>query len=29
MARVPQIERAYGQDRLARWHRLTGFTSFT
>jgi len=28
MARVPVIERAYGQDRLARWHRLVGFTSF-
>jgi predicted ferric reductase len=25
---VPWIERAYGQDRLARWHRLAGFTSF-
>ncbi|MEN3304171.1 MAG: hypothetical protein V7603_373 [Micromonosporaceae bacterium] len=28
MARVPVVERAYGQDRLARWHRLVGFTSF-
>ena len=28
MARVPWIERAWGQDRLARWHRLVGFTSF-
>jgi predicted ferric reductase len=28
MARVPWIERAYGQDQLARWHRLAGFTSF-
>jgi predicted ferric reductase len=28
MARVPWIERAYGQDTLARWHRLAGFTSF-
>jgi predicted ferric reductase len=28
MARVPLIERAFGQDRLARWHRWTGFTSF-
>jgi predicted ferric reductase len=28
MARVPWIERAYGQDRLARVHRLAGFTSF-
>jgi predicted ferric reductase len=27
MARVPWLERAYGQDRLARWHRLVGFTS--
>jgi predicted ferric reductase len=29
MARVPWIERQYGQDLLARWHRLVGFTSFT
>jgi predicted ferric reductase len=28
MARVPAIERAFGQDRLARWHRWTGFSSF-
>jgi predicted ferric reductase len=28
MARVPWVERSYGQDRLARWHRVTGFTSF-
>jgi predicted ferric reductase len=28
MARVPWVERSYGQDRLARWHRLVGFTSF-
>ncbi|MFB9239592.1 ferric reductase-like transmembrane domain-containing protein [Plantactinospora siamensis] len=28
MARVPWIERSYGQDRIARWHRLAGFTSF-
>jgi predicted ferric reductase len=28
MARVPAIERSFGQDRLARWHRLVGFTSF-
>jgi predicted ferric reductase len=28
MARVPWIERSYGQDRLARWHRVLGFTSF-
>jgi predicted ferric reductase len=28
MARIPIVERAFGQDRLARWHRWTGFTSF-
>ncbi|MET7423685.1 ferric reductase-like transmembrane domain-containing protein [Dactylosporangium sp. NPDC005555] len=28
MARVPVVERAFGQDRLARWHRWTGFASF-
>src|SRR6188768_2045029 len=28
MARVPILERAFGQDRLARQHRLVGFTSF-
>ena len=28
MARVPVLERAFGQDRLARIHRLVGFTSF-
>ena len=28
MARVPLLERAFGQDRLARIHRLVGFTSF-
>src|SRR3954465_5878588 len=28
MARVPALERAHGQDRLARTHRLVGFTSF-
>ena len=28
MARVPLLERAFGQDRLARQHRLVGFTSF-
>jgi ferredoxin-NADP reductase/DMSO/TMAO reductase YedYZ heme-binding membrane subunit len=28
MARVPLLERAYGQDRLARIHRLVGLTSF-
>ena len=27
MARVPVLERAFGQDRLARTHRLVGFTS--
>ena len=29
MARIPALERAVGQDRLARIHRLTGFGSFT
>src|SRR5262244_2882762 len=28
LARVPWIERQYGQDLLARWHRVVGFTSF-
>jgi ferredoxin-NADP reductase/DMSO/TMAO reductase YedYZ heme-binding membrane subunit len=28
MARVPVLERAFGQDRLARIHRLVGFGSF-
>ena len=28
MARVTLLERAYGQDRLARIHRVVGFTSF-
>lgn len=28
MARIPWVERAYGQDRLTRWHRWIGFTSF-
>ena len=28
MARVPVLERAFGQDRLARQHRVIGFTSF-
>jgi ferredoxin-NADP reductase len=28
MARIPGVERAYGQDTLARWHRWTGFASF-
>jgi predicted ferric reductase len=28
MARVPVLESAFGQDRLARVHRLVGFTSF-
>ncbi|GIF23384.1 oxidoreductase [Paractinoplanes tereljensis] len=28
MARIPLVERAFGQDRLARWHRWSGFTSF-
>ncbi|GAA1478721.1 ferric reductase-like transmembrane domain-containing protein [Nocardioides aestuarii] len=29
MVRLPLLERAFGQDRLARIHRVTGFTSFT
>ncbi len=29
MARIPWVERSYGQDELARRHRLTGFTSIT
>lgn len=29
MARIPWVERSYGQDELARRHRLAGFTSFT
>ena len=29
MARIPVVERAVGQDRLARWHRLAGGTSVT
>lgn len=28
MARIPWVERSFGQDRLARWHRLVGFCSF-
>ncbi|AEI13164.1 ferredoxin reductase family protein [Cellulomonas gilvus] len=28
MARIPWAERAFGQDRLARWHRWVGFSSF-
>jgi ferredoxin-NADP reductase/DMSO/TMAO reductase YedYZ heme-binding membrane subunit len=28
LARIPPVERAFGQDRLARWHRWAGFTSF-
>ena len=28
MARIPWVERAYGQDLLARRHRVVGFTSF-
>jgi predicted ferric reductase len=28
MARIPMVERVYGQDELARRHRLVGFTSF-
>ena len=29
MARIPVVERSLGQDRLARWHRVLGFTSIT
>ncbi|WP_329048864.1 ferredoxin reductase family protein [Amycolatopsis sp. NBC_01488] len=29
MARIPWVERSYGQDELVRRHRLTGFTSIT
>jgi predicted ferric reductase len=29
MARIPWVERGYGQDGLARRHRFVGFTSFT
>ncbi len=29
MARLPLLESAFGQDRLARIHRVVGFTSFT
>jgi predicted ferric reductase len=29
MARLPMVERSYGQDVLARWHRWAGFSSFT
>lgn len=29
MARVPWIEKAWGQDELTRLHRIVGFTSFT
>lgn len=29
MARIPFVEKAYGQDELARRHRLLGFSSFT
>ena len=28
MSRMPVLEHAYGQERLARLHRLVGFTSF-
>jgi predicted ferric reductase len=28
MSRIPSVERAVGQDRLAYWHRLSGMTSF-
>lgn len=29
MARIPWAERTWGQDRLARWHRVVGFSSFS
>lgn len=29
MARIPVVEKAFGQERLARTHRLVGFTSFS
>ena len=29
MSRLPLLEKAFGQDRLARQHRVVGFTSFT
>lgn len=28
MARIPWVERAVGQDRITRWHRWLGFSSF-
>lgn len=28
MARIPWVERVFGQDTLARWHRYVGFASF-
>ena len=28
MARVPWVERSFGQDQLTRWHRYVGLTSF-
>ncbi|MDQ1701875.1 MAG: hypothetical protein QOF57_1127 [Frankiaceae bacterium] len=28
MARIPWLEAVVGQDRLARWHRIAGFTGF-
>jgi len=28
MARIPAVERSFGQDLLARWHRWVGFASF-
>jgi predicted ferric reductase len=28
LARIPIVERVYGRDALARWHRVVGFTSF-
>lgn len=29
MARIPLVERSFGQDTLARWHRVVGFTSLS
>jgi ferredoxin-NADP reductase/DMSO/TMAO reductase YedYZ heme-binding membrane subunit len=29
VARIPRVERVFGQDTLARWHRVLGFTSVT
>lgn len=29
MARIPMVERSFGQDALARWHRVLGFSSIS